>query len=167
MSSTPADEVDHLVAAWQRERPDLAVEPMHVLSRISRVAAELSVGRTKAFEAHDLHQWEFDVLAALRRSGAPYRRSAGHLAKENHVTSGTMTNRLDRLGHRGLVQRETDPADGRGVIVRLTPRGREVVDAAFADLLASEEKQLSALGSADRDVLARLLRELLLSVNRD
>ena len=158
------DEVDELVASWRRERPDLPAEPLEVLSRVNRVAQRLDEGRRTAFAAHDLQLWEFDVLAELRRSGDPYQLSPGHLSKQNRVTSCTMTNRVDRLAARGLVGRHTDPSDGRGVIVRLTPAGRDLVDAALADLLAWEERQLAALGADDRSALAALLRRLLLAV---
>ncbi len=158
------DEVDDIVAAWRRERPDLPTEPLEVLSRVKRVAQKLDHGRRVAFAAHDLQLWEFDVLAALRRSGPPYQLSPGQLLRQNHVTSGTMTNRVDRLATRGLVERHTDPRDGRGVLVTLTPAGETLVDAALADLLAWEETQLVALGMADRSELATLLRRLLLAV---
>lgn len=160
----PRDEVDHIVAAWRRERPDLPTEPLEVLSRVKRVAQQLDHGRRQAFAAHDLQLWEFDVLAALRRSGAPYQLSPGQLLRQNHVTSGTMTNRVDRLAARALVERRTDPSDGRGVLVRLTPDGVALVDAALADLLSWEETQLVALSDADRSELATLLRRLLLAV---
>ncbi|HOB04352.1 MAG TPA: MarR family transcriptional regulator [Propionibacteriaceae bacterium] len=158
------DEVDEIVAAWRRERPDLPTEPLEVLSRVKRVAQQLDHGRRTAFAAHDLQLWEFDVLAALRRSGEPYQLSPGQLVRQNHVTSGTMTNRVDRLAARGLVERSTDPSDGRGVLVRLTTTGMELVDAALADLLVWEDAQLAGLGGSDRSELATLLRRLLLAV---
>ncbi len=125
------DEVDTIVEAWRRERPDLDVAPMEVLSRISRLARHLDRVRANAFTAHDLESWEFDVLAALRRSGPPYRLSPGQLLRETLVTSGTMTNRVDRLAARGLVARQDHPDDRRGVLVQLTEAGRDAVDAAW------------------------------------
>ena len=98
-----ADEVDRLVEAWQRERPDLDVDPMRVLSRVTRLARHLDLARRQAFSAHGLETWEFDVLSALRRSGTPYELSPGRLIRETMVTSGTMTNRVDRLTAKGLV----------------------------------------------------------------
>src|SRR3954451_23887300 len=124
------DEVDRLLEAWRRERPDLDVAPMEVLSRVSRLARHLDRARSQAFETHGLESWEFDVLAALRRAGVPYQLSPGRLLKETLVTSGTMTNRVDRLAARGLVERLPDPHDRRGVLVRLTPEGRTAVDGA-------------------------------------
>ena len=158
----PIDEVDVLVDAWRRERPDLDVGPLEVLSRVSRLARHLDLARREAFEAHDLEPWEFDVLAALRREGAPYTLSTGRLLQVTLVTSGTMTNRIDRLEAKGLVARVPDPNDGRGVQVVLTTDGRTRVDDALTDLLAHEREILSALPAADRDHLADLLRRLTL-----
>jgi DNA-binding MarR family transcriptional regulator len=155
------DEVDTIVEAWRRERPDLDVTPMEVLSRISRLARHLDRLRANAFSAHDLESWEFDVLAALRRSGPPYRLSPGQLVRETLVTSGTMTNRVDRLAGRGLVTREDHPNDRRGILVQLTDAGRDAVDAALAELMASERQILTGLGAADHDQLTRSLRLLL------
>jgi DNA-binding MarR family transcriptional regulator len=154
------DEVDRLVQAWQRERPDLDISPMEVLSRITRLARHLDRARGQAFAAHGLETWEFDVLAALRRSGKPYELSPGRLLRETLVTSGTMTNRVDRLAARGLVRRAPDPADRRGVLVQLTDSGRTRVDAALSALLTNERALLTGLGAADRKRLAGLLRAL-------
>jgi len=156
------DEVDRLVEAWQRERPDLDVTPMHVLSRVTRLARHLDRARRQAFAAHQLETWEFDVLTALRRAGRPYQLSPGRLLHETLVTSGTMTNRVDRLAGRGLVHRCPDPDDRRGVLVRLTGDGRSRVDAAFVALLDHEEQLLAGLGANERTRLATLLRTLVL-----
>jgi DNA-binding MarR family transcriptional regulator len=158
----PIDEVDVLVDAWRRERPDLDVGPLEVLSRVSRLARHLDLARREAFEAHDLEPWEFDVLAALRREGTPYTLSPGRLLQVTLVTSGTMTNRIDRLEAKGFVARVPDPNDGRGVQVVLTADGLTRVDDALTDLLAHEREILSALPAADRDHLADLLRRLTL-----
>ena len=162
----PRDEVDALVEAWSRERPDLDVTPMRVLSRVTRLARHLDRQRAAAFSAHGLETWDFDVLAALRRAGTPNQLSPGQLSRETMVTSGTMTNRVDRLAARGLVQRDLHPEDKRGVLVRLTPAGREAVDAALADLLAAERELLAGIGEDDQHQLARTLRRLLV-VYRD
>ena len=165
MTGPARDEVDALLDAWRRERPDLDVAPMEVLSRISRLAHHLDRGRAAAFSAHGLEPWEFDVLAALRRSGAPYQLSPGQLLRETLVTSGTMTNRVDRLVARDLVHRDDHPGDRRGVLVRLTDRGRETVDAALADLLVAERSMLESLTQSDRDQLVETLRQLLAGVH--
>ncbi len=155
------DEVDDLIDAWARERSDLDLAPVAVFSRISRLARRLDGMRREAFTAHGMESWEFDVLAALRRAGEPYELSPGRLLRETLVTSGTMTNRVDRLAARGLVERYPDPDDRRGVIVRLTVDGRTAVDGAFGALLAAEGSLLADLSRRDRDQLARLLRTLL------
>lgn len=153
----PRDEVDRLVAAWQRERPDLDAAPMEVLSRVARLARHLDRHRRRAFSKHGLEPWEFDVLAALRRSGGDYQLSPGQLLRETMVTSGTMTNRVDRLVRRDLVERITHPDDRRGILVRLTPAGQQAVDSALSDLLDAEVQILSSLPSGQRDQLAESL----------
>jgi DNA-binding MarR family transcriptional regulator len=145
-----SDEVDDLVAAWQAQRPDLDTEPLHVLSRVSRLAKHLDIARRSAFASHDLETWEFDVLSALRRQGPPFQLTPGALLRATLVTSGTMTNRIDRLAEAG-----------RGVLVTLTQAGRDRVDAALEDLLTSERALLASLETPERDQLAGLLRTLL------
>lgn len=161
------DEVDEIVAAWGRERADLDVTPLHVLSRVSRLAAVLDQRRADAFVEHGLQGHEFDVLSVLRRTGEPFELTAGELAALTHVTSGTMTSRLDRLETRTFVTRHADPADGRLVRVRLSSSGCERVDAAFAALLASERELLATLDPSDRDDLAGALRALLIAAGPD
>lgn len=158
------DEVDAIVAAWRRERADLDVEPLQVFSRISRLDTLLEQARAAAFDEHDLETWEFDVLSALRRVGSPYQLSPGVLVQQTLVTSGTMTNRVDRLERRGLVRRLPDPRDRRGVLVQLTPSGRALVDAAMADLLEHERQLLDRMPTRDRERLAGALRALLSAV---
>ena len=119
------DEVDRILQAWARETPDLDVSPLRVLSRVSRLARHLDFERRDAFAIHSLDTWEFDVLAALRREGPPYELSPGQLIQQTLSTSGTMTNRIDRLAARGLVERLPDPRDRRGVRVRRLTPGRE------------------------------------------
>jgi DNA-binding MarR family transcriptional regulator len=156
------DEVDRLITAWRRERPDLDVTPMEVLSRVSRLAHHLDRARRTAFAEHRLERWEFDVLAALRRSGPPYELSPGRLLNQTLVTSGTMTTRVDKLESRGLVSRRRDADDRRAVRVRLTDEGRAAVDAALEGLLRHEHGLLADLTPQDRDSLAGLLRRLVL-----
>lgn len=158
----PVDEVDALVSAWSRERPDLDVAPLEVLSRVTRLARHLDLARRESFETHGLGPWEFDVLAALRRAGPPYTLSPGRLLQVTLVTSGTMTNRIDRLASQGLVVRAPDPYDGRSVQVRLTAAGRRRVDDALTDLLEHERAILAALPVHERATLAALLRRLTL-----
>jgi DNA-binding MarR family transcriptional regulator len=155
------DEVDGIVQAWHAERPDLDLSPIEVLSRLSRISQLLADRRDQAFAGHGLAAHEFDVLAALRRSGAPYEQTPRQLLEATHVTSGTMTNRLDRLAERNLIARRPHPSDGRQVVIRLTPAGRRRVDAAFEALLRSEEALLAGLPDTQRAGLAAGLRRLL------
>ncbi|PRY58100.1 MarR family transcriptional regulator [Knoellia remsis] len=157
----PEDDVDRIVSAWRRERPDLDVSPLEILSRVSRLARRLDLARGAAFSEHGLDGWEFDVLSALRRAGAPYELSPGQLVAETLVTSGTMTNRVDRLLQRGFVERHPDPRDRRGVLVRLTKDGIRAVDNALDDLLGHERELLAELPTAERADLAGRLRTLL------
>lgn len=157
------DETDSLLDAWHRERPDLDVAPLSVLSRVTRLARHLDRERRAAFAEHGLEAYEFDVLSALRRSSAPYELTPGQLVRQTLVGSGTTTNRLDRLESRGLIDRRPDPEDGRMRRVRLTDRGRHRVDAALADLLDRERRLLGGLSEPDRNTLAGLLRSVLVN----
>ncbi|MCS6547811.1 MarR family transcriptional regulator [Curtobacterium flaccumfaciens pv. flaccumfaciens] len=158
------DEVDRIVAAWGRERADLDFGPLEVLSRVDRLARHLDRARRTAFDASDMEPWEFDVLSALRRTGEPYELSPKTLLQQTLVSSGTMTNRVDRLAARGFVGRRTDPKDGRGILVSLTSKGRVAVDAAIADLLAAERDILSGVSADEQAQLAGLLRRLILGL---
>ena len=161
------DEVAELVAAWRRERPDLDVAPLEVLSRITRLARQLDIARRAAFAKHGLETWGFDVLAALRRAGAPYQLTPGQLIHENLVTSGTVTNRLDRLESEGLLTRHPDPSDGRGTLVRITQQGITVVDAALADLLHREKELIKSLRFDEQSTLADLLSSILTGLDKN
>ena len=156
--TTYRDEVDRLIAAWKRERPDLDLSPFAVLSRISRISRNLDLARRDAFA--ELETWGFDVLAALRRAGDPYQLSPGALMQETLVTSGTITNRLDRLEELKLITRQPDPADGRGSLVRLTASGMRAVDKALEGLLEQERELLRGLTADERKSLADLLSSL-------
>jgi DNA-binding MarR family transcriptional regulator len=159
--SDTADEVDEIVAAWQRERLDLDVAPLQVLSRLDRLAGALGERRAAIFAGFGLRRHEFDVLAALRRSGGDFQLAAGELALRTYVTSGTMTSRLDGLTARGLVTRTPDSLDGRLVRVALTASGRQLVDTAFEALLAAEHELLAPLPPDTVGPLAETLRILL------
>jgi DNA-binding MarR family transcriptional regulator len=161
--ATVRDETDWLLESWQRERPDLDVAPLAVLSRVTRLARHLDRERRAAFAEHGLERYEFDVLSALRRAGSPYELTPGQLVRQTLVGSGTTTNRLDRLQSRDLIDRRPDPEDGRIRRVRLTDRGRDRVDAAVADLLDRERRLLAGLSEQDRNTLAMLLRSVLVN----
>ena len=160
------DEVDRIIAAWSAARPDLDLAPLTIFSRLSRIGKHLDRARSHAFERSGLAAWEFDVLAVLRRGGAPFRQSPKVLVRQTMVSSGTMTNRIDRMVDRGLVRRLTDPNDGRGVLVEMTPHGQTLVDAAMTRLSDAEERLLGSMPRSERDRLAVLLRRLALSVDR-
>jgi DNA-binding MarR family transcriptional regulator len=159
------DEVDRLIAAWKRERPDANLSPLAILSRITRISRHLDLARRDAFA--DLETWGFDVLAALRRAGAPHTLSPSQLMQETMVTSGTMTNRLDRLEELSLINRQPDPNDGRGSLVTLTPLGMKKVDAALDHLIKNERTFLTDLTQEENDQLADLLSKLLVNFDEE
>lgn len=156
-----SDAVDALMDQWRRERPDLDIWPMGVIGRLSRLSRLLERELKEFFAGHGLESWEFDVLATLRRSGSPYELTAGALLKSAMVTSGAITNRIDRLEAKGLVERVRRGHDRRSVSVRLTPRGLEIVDEVVALHVANEARLLGSLAEDERDRLAATLRTLL------
>jgi DNA-binding MarR family transcriptional regulator len=157
------DAIDRIVHQWNRERPDLDVSVTHVLQRISRLYLLQSASFAAVFDRYDITVGEFEVLAALLRSGPPFQMSPTRLVNAVVLSSGAMTNRIDRVEALGLVERRPDPSDRRGTLVALTKEGRLTVDEALVAHLANEERLLSALSSAERGTLARLLRKLLVS----
>ena len=161
-----SDEVDRIVDAWNRERPDLDFAPLQVLSRVARLARQVDRARRAAFTRSNLEPWEFDVLAALRRAGSPYRLSPKALLQQTLVSSGTMTNRIDRLVERKLVERQGDPNDGRGVLVLMTNSGLNTVDAAITRLVDAEADLLGGLSNGEQARLAVLLRKLSLDLDQ-
>jgi len=154
------DPVDRLLAQWRAERPDLDVSPMAVVGRLSRVARHVDAAQRATFSHHDLDPAAFDVLATLRRTGDPYALTPGDLMRSAMVTSGAITQRVDRLQARGLVRRSPHPDDGRVVLVSLTPSGLALVDRVLPEHLATEERLLAGLTRRQRDALADLLRTL-------
>jgi DNA-binding MarR family transcriptional regulator len=157
------DEIDRIVEEWNRERPDLDVSPTHTLQRVTRLSLLEGVSFARVFATYRISFGEYLVLAALRRAGPPYRMNPTRLFNAVILSSGAMTNRLDRLEGMGLVERQPDPTDRRGRLVALSDRGRELVDAAVVDHLENEERLLGALDAGEREQLAGLLRKLLLS----
>ncbi|MDR6755365.1 DNA-binding MarR family transcriptional regulator [Mycoplana sp. BE70] len=155
------DHVDRILAQWNRERPDLDVGPMGVLGRFGRVRAHLSREIERVLAEHGLSGASFDVLATLRRSGAPYRLSPGDLLATAMVTSGTMTNRIDQLEKAGLVERVQNPQDGRSVLISLTSRGLALVDEAVTAHVENQHRLAAALSPAEQRELDALLRKFL------
>ena len=157
------DEIDRIVAQWRQVRPDLDPSPSYTLQRIVRADLLQIVSFNEVFAHFGVTWGEYLVLAALRRGGPPYRMNPTTLFNEVILSSGAMTNRLDRLEAVGLVRRLADPNDRRGRLVELTVKGREVVDEAATAYVANQERLLSGMSATDRTKLAELLRKLLLS----
>jgi DNA-binding MarR family transcriptional regulator len=157
------DSIDRIVHQWNRERPELDVSPTHVLQRITRLYLLQSASFAEVFGRYGLTLGEFEVLAALVRSGPPHRMKPTELVGALVLSSGAMTNRIDRVEEAGLVERLADPDDRRGTLVTLAEKGRQVVDEAFLAHLANEERLLGALSAGERRQLADLLRKLLTS----
>jgi len=156
------DHVDHILDQWSLQRPDLDVSPMGIIGRISRLSRFLEHSIAEVLARHGLNEPQFAVLAALRRTGPPHCLSPTDLYNSLLVSSGAMTNRLRRLEAAGLVERVSDPGDGRSLLVALTSKGHKVIDEAVDAHTANEHRLIAALGSDDRAVLAHLLRRLLL-----
>jgi DNA-binding MarR family transcriptional regulator len=157
------DHVDGILEQWRRERPDLDPSPMGVVGRISRASAFLKRGLERVFREHGLNAGEFDVLATLRRSGRPYRLSHGELAGACMLSAAAMTNRLDRLEAAGLLRRQPDPRDRRGVLIALTPEGKKLVNVVVARHIENERTMLGPLSRSEQRALAGALRRLLIS----
>ena len=156
-----ADHVDRLLEQWAEQRPDLDVSPMGVIGRLSRLSRLVDLELRRTFARHDLDGASFDVLATLRRSG-PLTPSA--LMASSMITSGAVTQRVDRLAARGLVARTPSESDGRSFEITLTDEGHALIDRALPDHVATEHRLLSALSQRERDELAATLRALLESL---
>lgn len=154
------DRVDRLLEQWRRERPDLDLAGDALVNRLASIEKVIRSRLGEAHARHGLEAWEFEVLATLRRSGPPYRLTPGELLPATRITSGAMTNRIDRLEGRHLVARSPDPGDGRRVLVGLTAAGRAVVDAALTDHASVLVAILAPLDRHDRRRLEDLLRAL-------
>lgn len=158
------DHVHHVIEQWRREVPKLERSPFGVVGRISRLAQLLQAELEPIFAAHGLNGGEFDVLAALRRAGRPYRLTPTELTRALIVSSGGMTKRLNALERRGLIRRQPDPHDGRSTAVSLTPDGKRLVEATLAEHAANEDRLVSALSARDAAQLARLLETLAIAL---
>jgi len=157
------DAIDRIVREWNRERPELDVSPTHVLQRITRLSLLQSASFAEVFGRYGLTFGDYEVLAALMRSGPPHRMKPSELVGALVLSSGAMTNRIDRVEAAGLVERLPDPDDRRGTLVALREKGRQVVDEAVRAHVANEERLLSGLSADERRQLGDLLRTLLLS----
>jgi DNA-binding MarR family transcriptional regulator len=164
MARTPQDAVDRIVSQWQLVRPDIDASPIEVIGRISRLSRLVDRRLAENFAAFGIEAWMYDVLATLRRSGSPYELYAGELVQQSMVTTGAITNRIDRLEERGLVERAS-VEDRRKVLVRLTKRGVTLVDEVVASHMAVENEMLAHLSGRQRKELAAVLRTTLLALD--
>jgi DNA-binding MarR family transcriptional regulator len=155
--SPAEDRIAEIQREWRRERPDLDPSPQGIIGRLHRVALELTERLVAVYGEFGLSEGEFDVLATLRRAGAPFERAAGELADHTLVTTGGLTKRVDRLEARGLVERRAEASDARRRLVRLTPEGRELIDRAIAAHLANEHRLIDELGATDASSLEPIL----------
>lgn len=155
-----ADGVDRILGQWHAEKPGLDVSPMAVIGRLSRAAHTVESRLAETFARHGLDASQFDVLATLLRSGAPYRIAPAELARDAMISTSAVAQRLNKLESRGLVQREANPADGRGTLVALTDAGKELVESALPDHLETERAIVATLSSAEKEQLALLLRRI-------
>lgn len=157
------DTVDAILDQWRRERPDLApdLNPMGTIGRIKRCSMLLRPRLDATFEQFGLNGWEFDVLATLRRSGAPYCLAPTTLFSTLMITSGTMTHRLKGLESRSLIERVLNKEDARSLLVRLSPVGLALIDRAVTAHVENERQILSPIGAADLKALDAQLKRLL------
>ena len=161
---TDRDGVDEILEQWRHERPELDHAPVGVIGRVSRLAREIEARLETVYREHGLEPGWHDVLATLRRTGPPYRLRPSDFTGSLMLTSSGTTKRLDRLEQAGLVERAPDPADRRGVLITLTPQGRELIDRVTEAHLANERELLSALDATEQAQLAGLLRKLRVSL---
>lgn len=161
------DRIDKILAQWNRERPELDVAPMGLIGRISRLSLILRSEMEKTWAEFGLNPPSFDVLATLRRSGAPFSLSPGDLIASTMVTSGTMTNRIDKLVAAGLVERRQNPEDGRGFLIGLTRKGLDLIEQAVTAHVDTQYRLLSVLSEQERAEIDTALRGFLEKVDVD
>jgi DNA-binding MarR family transcriptional regulator len=164
MVNEAQDHVDELLAQWRRERPDLDVVALGVYGRLFRVVQLSDDELAKGLAQYGLQQGWFDLLAALRRAGAPYELNPTSLMRATLLSSSGMTKRLDRIEEAGLIERRPDPNDRRGTLVRLTRRGKNVIDRAVETHVNNEKRLLGVLTTAERRTLDRVLKSLLINL---
>lgn len=151
------DHVDFITDQWARERPDLDVSAMGIIGRVARLYLAYQEAMQVTFSRYGLNAAKFDVLATLRRSGAPYRLSPGDLLKATMVASGTMTNRISRLEAEGLVLRLINPDDSRSFLIELSADGLALIDRVVEDHVATQERLLAPMSKQERTALKTLL----------
>ena len=157
------DAIDDILSQWSEERPELDTAGLGIVVRVLSLSRAFTRQAAEALQPLDLELFEYDVLSALRRQGRPYSLPATQLAKATGLSSGAMTNRIDRLEDRALVRRQPDPNDRRGVLVALTGSGRKTIEQAIQLRLDAADASLQALSSSEQRRLAALLRKLKLA----
>jgi DNA-binding MarR family transcriptional regulator len=162
----PPDQVDEILVQWRIERPDLNVAALGVYGRLFRLAQLSDDALAKGLAPYGLQPGWFDLLAALRRAGAPYELNPTRLMRTTLLSSSGMTKRLDRMEEASLIERRPDPNDRRGTLVRLTRRGKRVIDRAVKTHIGNEERLLRGLSATERRTLDALLRKLLIELER-
>ena len=167
MQINQEDRIGAARAEWAREVPDLDTSPMEVIGRILRAEHLADASIRQVLRSYGLDRGSFDMLATLRRSGAPYRLTPTALYRELVLTSGAVTHRVDALARAGLVERVPDPADRRSTLVALTERGRTIASEAMAAHMRCEAQLAAALGGQDQRALAALLRQLLSGMEKE
>ncbi|EFB73623.1 MarR family winged helix-turn-helix transcriptional regulator [Providencia rustigianii] len=158
------DRIDKITQQWERERPDLDISAMGLIGRLGNVAHHLTREMEKVFTQFGLNRSSFDVLATLRRAGSPYTLTPSELLATLMVTSGTMTNRIDQLEKAGYVTRHTNPDDGRGFLVSLTPEGLDLIDSMVTAHTLNQARLVAALSEEEQQALNQLLRGFLASL---
>lgn len=163
MTRPQRDAVDRITGQWRQVRPDLDVSPIEIVGRVSRLSRLIDRRLEENFARFGIESWMYDVMATLRRHGEPYELSAGDLVSQSMVTTGAITNRIDRLEQRGFVER-AGAADRRKVIVRLTPAGLAMVEQVVTAHLDTERALLASLSDRQREQFAGLLRTVLVDL---
>ncbi|WP_077646428.1 MarR family winged helix-turn-helix transcriptional regulator [Salinivibrio sp. IB643] len=161
VTPSQTDKVDLILSQWHRERPDIDPSPMAITGRLARINGHINPKLQHVFGQYNLNPGEFDVMASLRRAGKPYTLTPNQLLDALMLTSGAMTNRIDRLEHKGLVARSPDPNDRRGVYVSLTDAGLDLIDKAVTDHTNNLHQLLAGLTTSEQANLADLLKKLL------
>lgn len=160
------DRIDHIFEQWRQESPKLDVSALAVTGRVLRIARMLEKHRETVLAEYGLNIWSFDMLATLRRQGPPYQLKPTDLYSLLMLSSGAMTNRIDRLEQDGMVVRLRDPDDRRSVMVQLTPKGIQLTDSVMPVLFEREQQLLNQFGTLDdRESLIVLLRQFLISLD--
>ncbi len=160
------DQIEKIIEQWKTERPELDTEPMAVIGRLQRIARHLSLGMAKTFEKFGLNGASFDVLATLRRSGVPYAMTPTDLMQSMMITSGTMTNRIDQLEKRQLVERLSNPQDGRGFLIKLTNTGFKLIDNVVGQHIETQSSLTAGLNGTQKKQLNQLLSAFLASLEK-